>query len=105
MLCCVLFGCRVCDGLLLPNDSPPLDGCRYFVAAGCIFWGFGPLLLMIHEDEADARAFYDRRGCTKVLFRDAGATATRPELPSPSYSRSARSRPSKWRVPVAMRVN
>ena len=50
-------------------------------------WGFGPLLLMVHEDDADARAFYDRRGCTKVLFRDDGATATRPELPGPSYSR------------------
>ena len=50
-------------------------------------WGFGPLLLMVHEDDADARAFYERRGCTKVLFRDDGATATRPELPSPSYSR------------------
>ena len=50
-------------------------------------WGFGPLLLMVHEDDADARAFYERRGCTKVLFRDDGATATRPELPSPSYTR------------------
>ena len=50
-------------------------------------WGFSPLLMMVHEDDADARAFYERRGCTKVLFRDDGATATRPELPGPSYSR------------------
>lgn len=49
-------------------------------------WALGPLLLLVHEDDRDARGFYEAMGCDQV-FRDAGAMATRAELPSPEFTR------------------
>jgi len=58
-------------------------------AAKAAEWDFGPsLLLMVDESDAEARAFYeDHLGCNQ-LFRDEGATVTRPDWPSTQYSRT-----------------
>ena len=49
-------------------------------------WRYGGILAMVDEDNVAARGFFDSAGW-RVAFRDEGAQATRPELPSPMFNR------------------
>ena len=51
-------------------------------------WGMGPLLMMVDEEDTATRVFYESSlGCVPV-FRDAEATAMRPDSPPPQYTRT-----------------